>query len=533
MSFDGNTSNSNVNLLNHNILTEFYKRSYPSADDLLLDVDNFEEEELQELLHELRTEVGALKEETEIFQLSAEVIRGEGNQNNNNNNNNVNKLLSTALNDTSASSGLGHYHHGSPTNNNNDSSSATPLRAGSAALSQDASSTTTPVKNKRGQQYRRKSLGDADASNYVSLEDKMGLLLAREKLLKEYEASVKKQQDEYKAVLAATVGESKKRMKELKLEVQEFQREVLSTTDDESGDETKIYAEEIERFLQLRLKRQAQYMDKLKDQFSIAERNIKQVQTVARQRQEAGEAFHLVDLEQLSIENEQLNERIVKKNSELAQLKSISTRTVQALNGLTNALNDVLQEQTKLKKEVKSRKDYLARCQEEIIVVTREGEKMEMKNTIIKSQHEAVRVPKIEDYIAQKAELFELEKTVKNWERKVEISKGQVKVMKQKMKALREQEAAAMSYAENRRRQSRKAINNTKNGGYTVHQNPSTFSKNNNNKSQNNNNANLFINSNPIVHSSSPIPMDNNNNNNQAPTLDQSNSAVVGVHAVC
>ena len=46
-------------------------------------------------------------------------------------------------------------------------------------------------------------------------------------------------------------------------------------------------------------------------------------------------------------------------------------------------------------------------------------------------------MPQILDYVRQKAEMYELEENMKNWERKVEIAEMASKKAKQKMRASR------------------------------------------------------------------------------------------------
>lgn len=193
---------------------------------------------------------------------------------------------------------------------------------------------------------------------------------------------------------------------------------------------------------------QNSYVDKLQGQCRAAEQDIARAQQQLRQRRTAGAAFQGVDFEQLRIENEQFTERIEKRNAELVDLKGTSTRTVQSLNALMDMLNDLTAEQAQLRKEYKSRCEYLARCTKEVVTVGLETTASERKNTAIRQQHEAVKVPKIEEYIAQTAELYELEKSLKNWRRKVEIAEGQAQVLRQQTRKLTAQRDAAVAFAE-------------------------------------------------------------------------------------
>jgi uncharacterized coiled-coil DUF342 family protein len=175
------------------------------------------------------------------------------------------------------------------------------------------------------------------------------------------------------------------------------------------------------------------YVKKLKEKCGVLQQQIAKAQHQMRQREDVGEAFHAIDFDQLKIENHQFNERIEQKNAELVELKGTTTRTVQTLNSLTDKLNALTVEQSQLRKELRSRKEYVDKINSDIEQAHKEAAAAQKKNTALKIQHESVKVPKVEDYIAQKAEMFELQKAAMNWKRKVEIAAGHVAVMKQQM----------------------------------------------------------------------------------------------------
>ena len=55
-------------------------------------------------------------------------------------------------------------------------------------------------------------------------------------------------------------------------------------------------------------------------------------------------------------------------------------------------------------------------------VLFQERIKAEEANRRLRQQLEDYRVPEVVEYVKEKAELYELSKTVKSWERKVEIA---------------------------------------------------------------------------------------------------------------
>jgi hypothetical protein len=58
---------------------------------------------------------------------------------------------------------------------------------------------------------------------------------------------------------------------------------------------------------------------------------MKRIEQTLRQKEELAEGLHLIDFEQLKIENQSLNEKIEERNEELLKLRKKTTTTVQVL----------------------------------------------------------------------------------------------------------------------------------------------------------------------------------------------------------
>ncbi|ESL12229.1 hypothetical protein TRSC58_00007 [Trypanosoma rangeli SC58] len=304
---------------------------------------------------------------------------------------------------------------------------------------------SSPPSIRRGQAYSRKLVDINDV--YVALEDRVAMFTKERDRLRQQRDRDEREGEHLRDLLTATVKEAVGRSKEIRLELLQLQREVLN-----EGSSTAS-SDDLLRFMDKRYDRQAKYLDKLNVQCAAAERKITQTQLQLRQRHAAGEAFHAIDFEQLRIENQQFNERIERKNLELVELKGTSTRTVQTLNSLMDTLNGLTAEQNRLRKDLKNRREYLARLQREMISVAHEADAAEHKNATIKAQHEAVRVPKIEHYVAQKAEEYELKKAQRNWKRKVEIAEGQLRLIQQQIRTLAKAREAPRRWVKELQRQ--------------------------------------------------------------------------------
>ncbi|CAG9571271.1 conserved hypothetical protein [Leishmania major strain Friedlin] len=452
----------------NSLIVAFYTRVYPSADVFADDAAEFDLEDISEAVTELANEVSALQEETHVLGSHVQTLQqrrpGGG--------------ATVSIPNISESAGIQ-----LDAADNSGSGALSPvdttvfLLGGDYELSMGTSRTSgggaadtvgsTSGTGRRGRSFRRRSLADVDA--FMRVDDKAVLLRQETARLRTQEEKAAKEAEGVHEMLVATVEEAIRRRQELRLEMLQFEREVLrngGAEDDTAevsahrrnplGDAKKLTvssaavattADELLRYLERRHSTQVSYLDKLEVQCQAAEQDIARAQQLVRQRRAAGEAFQAVDMEQLRIEHKQFSERMEAKNKELAELKGTSTRTVQQLNHLMGQLNELASEQTRLKREAKSRSEYLSRCGKEIATATAEAVQAESKHMTLKAQQEAVKVPKIEEYMAQKAEEVELQKAVKNLERKVQIAEGQAAVVRQQSRRLQAQRASAIKYA--------------------------------------------------------------------------------------
>ncbi|KPI86377.1 hypothetical protein ABL78_4563 [Leptomonas seymouri] len=449
----------------NDLLISFYTRNYPSPEVFADDANELELDEINDAVTELATEVAMLREETDILGAHAQSLQqrrhggeggssGPGGVSDAATDNAANSQSETGARATVTTPGP----EGSSTPNLNSSGSRGPgIMSNRAGLSSSS----------RGRSYRRRSFGTL--GSFVSVDDKAMLLRQETARLRSQEERITKEADSVQELLVATVEEAVRRQQELQLEALQFSREVVGDAEDDgpnvdaaaryqppqetNGRKTpaaaaaSATADELLRYLERRHNTQVNYLDKLEVQCQAVEQDIARAQQLVRQRRVAGEAFQAVDLEQLRIEHKQFTERMAAKNNELAELKGTSTHTVQQLNQLMGQLNDLASEQTRLKRESKSRTEYLSRCDKEYATATGEAVRAEAKHEALKAQQEAIKAPKIEEYMAQKAEEVELEKAVKNWERKVQIAEGQASVVRQRVRRMQAQRTAAVNYA--------------------------------------------------------------------------------------
>ena len=96
-----------------------------------------------------------------------------------------------------------------------------------------------------------------------------------------------------------------------------------------------------------------------------------------------GEVLHVIDFDQLQIENKQYQTKIEERNSELLKLKKSAGKTAQILNYHKKRLGCRTKESQKLVCEINSRKDLLNRLTSEGITVRTEREKAKAYNPFL------------------------------------------------------------------------------------------------------------------------------------------------------
>ncbi|XP_078213968.1 cilia- and flagella-associated protein 263 isoform X3 [Callithrix jacchus] len=146
-----------------------------------------------------------------------------------------------------------------------------------------------------------------------------------------------------------------------------------------------------------------------------------------RQKEEVGEALHEVDFQQLKIENAQFLETIEARNQELTQLKLSSGNTLQVLSAYKSKLHKAVDMCISLDKEILLRKELLEKIEKETLQVEEDRAKAEAVNKRLRKQLAEFRAPQVMTYVWEKISNEDLEKSIKMWERKVEIAEMSLK----------------------------------------------------------------------------------------------------------
>ncbi|GFH08394.1 DUF4201 domain-containing protein [Haematococcus lacustris] len=100
----------------------------------------------------------------------------------------------------------------------------------------------------------------------------------------------------------------------------------------------------------------------------------KRIELLLKQKEELAEGLHLIDFEQLKIENQSLNEKIEERNEELLKLQKKTTTTVQILTHVREKLQFVEKENISLTAELESLDSQLSEKRDKLgkLKVTRD-----------------------------------------------------------------------------------------------------------------------------------------------------------------
>ena len=226
--------------------------------------------------------------------------------------------------------------------------------------------------------------------------------------------------------LRASMEETDVRISEIKKDAYEFKRDIV--TGAENFRTGKTVAEKAVRYMEEKLRAKGAMAEKLRLKNMTLKSQIQKMEGQLQQKEDMGEVLHVIDFDQLKIENQQYLEKIEERNNELLRLKLTTGNTVQVLNTLKHKLNNLTAESEWLKRETSKRKETLAKISEEISRVELEKEHAARADRKMRRETQSQsNMPQVLDYVQQKAEMYDLEKAVSAWQRKVEIAEVEAK----------------------------------------------------------------------------------------------------------
>ncbi|XP_012662282.1 coiled-coil domain-containing protein 113 isoform X2 [Otolemur garnettii] len=238
----------------------------------------------------------------------------------------------------------------------------------------------------------------------------------------------------------AIIEEAEIRWTEVRREIHEFEKDVLKTISKKRG--SILATQKVMKYIEDMNRRRDHMKDKLRLKNVSLKVQRKKMLLQLRQKEEVGEALHEVDFQQLKIENAQFLETIEGRNQELIQLKLVSGNTLQVLNTYKSKLQRALEMNVNLDKEILMRNELLEKIERETLQVEEDRAKAEAVNKKFRKQLAEFRAPHVMQYLKEKLLNGDLEKSIKMWERKVEIAEMSLKGYRKtwnKMKTTNEQ----------------------------------------------------------------------------------------------
>lgn len=183
-------------------------------------------------------------------------------------------------------------------------------------------------------------------------------------------ASAQAQYDKVALELQARLDDKEAKVSEVQDAFLEFKREVARSAENlRTG--KPIPARVISQFEAAELKKD-QEVEKVRLKHINLRTHLRKLEQQLHAKEQLAEGLHLIDFEQLKIENQTLNEKIEERNEELHKLRKKTTSTVQVLTHLKEKLQFVLADNQTLKREsaaleeaLSANRDALARAKKD------------------------------------------------------------------------------------------------------------------------------------------------------------------------
>eukprot|EP00949_MAST-11_sp_MAST-11-sp1_P004161 g4161.t1 len=154
---------------------------------------------------------------------------------------------------------------------------------------------------------------------------------------------------------------------------------------------------------------------------------LKKLESQLREKEQLADGLHLIDFEQLKIENQTLNEKIEERNEELHKLRKKTTTTVQVLTHFKEKLQFEKAQNELLKRELSTLDGELTAERDVLAKAKRERESLRSEALALQGEQGFVgNSMLVQDYERRKLKTRELEGTVEMLMRKYDILKASI-----------------------------------------------------------------------------------------------------------
>merc|ERR1712130_28645 len=170
--------------------------------------------------------------------------------------------------------------------------------------------------------------------------------------------------------------------------------------------------EKIKRFIMDKLKTRKGALKKYKSKNQSLQQQISKLQEQLKvSTSQSGDSFHVIDLEQLKIQNAQYSQIILERNKELLKLKMNTGKTVQQLNNFKQELTNQTKKTKILENNIVERNSLLGKLDEELTAVSKELNKQNKLLINNKQKIQNADIPHVNDYVQQRQNQLKINAT--------------------------------------------------------------------------------------------------------------------------
>ncbi|KAJ8603148.1 hypothetical protein CTAYLR_004565 [Chrysophaeum taylorii] len=184
--------------------------------------------------------------------------------------------------------------------------------------------------------------------------------------------------------LQSKLDEKEYTAKKIAESFREFKREI-ATNAEHSRTGKPIPPRIIKQFEELEMKREAE-VEKVRLKHINLRMTLRKLEQTLRAKEQLAEGLHLIDFEQLKIENQTLCEKIEERNDELAKLKKKNAANVQVLTHVKEKLQHVLAHNQKKRAHLADLDKQLAAARDNLTKAKAERDALRARNAKLKQR---------------------------------------------------------------------------------------------------------------------------------------------------
>ncbi|CAF1213900.1 unnamed protein product [Adineta steineri] len=174
----------------------------------------------------------------------------------------------------------------------------------------------------------------------------------------------------------------KEHVDELKVEYVKLVKQIASkAVFTRSG--KSISNQEVENYL-TQLREKEEDLIKTRHENIRLKNQLKKRELQLKSKEELAEGFHMIDFEQLKIENQTYSEKIEERNEELSKLRKKIGTTVQILSHIKEKLNYVGQQRAKAENSLKDKETEVKQKRDELATIKRRRDRLRQENQLLK-----------------------------------------------------------------------------------------------------------------------------------------------------